>query len=484
MFQPPAVDRIEVLSRLALRLVLNSCLVALCCQAALGVQPYAPPNAGSSPQVVTSGRLENHAGRAAPAADRGVIIRPPNLSFDPSGELNVRPNIEVRSHAGDAASLPQWVNQTGIDMRAARYGQQQVPLEHANPPSFAPPHLQHEGGDMLLQEPLPLEPVFDDLVDETCRECYSCEDCEPQWQGVHPLAGLLHFFLPKCDSGSFDRGVGHERVMHAPFEIITSQPMNNYRFRIDSAYDLSAPDRAEYYWARSVTGRGPRLPERSTDYMDLRMMIESGNNTLSVQTEVPIRIVDPEFNPNHAGLGDISVASKLLLLDGSRWQITQYFKTYFNTGSPLMGLGTGHISMEPGLAYRFRWNDDLYVHGDTTYWFAVGADPTFAGQVLRSTIGLSWLLYETDTTALIPTMEFVSWTVLNGQQTLFDPPLVPPTVTGVDGQHIVNIHPGLRHVWDTGGDLGMFEFGVSAGFSFSKHHWYDSLVRLDLRWSY
>ena len=208
-------------------------------------------------------------------------------------------------------------------------------------------------------------------------------------------------------------------------------------------------------------------------------MIETGGPKFSTQIEVPIRVVDPVINPNHAGLGDMFIMTKTLLLDGDRWQLAQLFKTHINTGSPLMGLGTGHVSLEPGLAYRYRWNDSFYLHGDTTYWFALGGHPTHSGQVLRSTFGMSGVLYENDVTALIPTLEFITWTALNGQRTSNTG--IPQ---GVDGEGILNIQPGLRYVWDTGGDFGMFELGLSSAFRVTNNHWYDNMFRFDIRWAY
>jgi hypothetical protein len=76
-------------------------------------------------------------------------------------------------------------------------------------------------------------------------------------------------------------------------------------------------------------------------------------------------------------------------------------------------------------------------------------------------------------------LELVNWTVLDGKKTTPD-----SGTLSVDGDQICNIHPGLRVVWDTGGDLGLVEFGIAGGLSPTKQHWYDSLLRVDLRCSY
>ena len=50
-------------------------------------------------------------------------------------------------------------------------------------------------------------------------------------------------------------GLGRERVMFAPFEIDITQTFGNFLLRSDAAYNLTKPDRAEYFWARPGAGR-------------------------------------------------------------------------------------------------------------------------------------------------------------------------------------------------------------------------------------
>jgi len=46
---------------------------------------------------------------------------------------------------------------------------------------------------------------------------------------------------------------------------------------------------------------------------------------------------------------------------------------------------------------------------------------------------------------------------------------------------IFNVQPGLRFVRDTGGDLGLLEWGVSAGFPITANKWYGADFLLELR---
>jgi hypothetical protein len=309
----------------------------------------------------------------------------------------------------------------------------------------------------------------------------------PLERAIHGLVNCV--YGPPCYEGS----LGVERVMHAPFFIDTTQPMKNCRVRFDFAWNEEFPDRAEYFWAKSpgppgpINGARPDEGEVSVDYQDIRFYIERGSDTFSVATEIPIRMVDPVINNNVAGLGDINVTTKAVLLDGRKWQLAQIFRSYFPTGSPIAGLGNGHTSLEPGVAYRYKFSDVTYLHGDLKFWFPLGGDPNQAGEILNYGIGFSHVAVDGDYFAVIPTLEFIAWTVLDGDQTLPGAsPIMgaPPITERVDNLTIVNIAPGVRFVWENGNDCGTRELGISSGIAVSDAHWYESIVRVDLRWSF
>lgn len=330
-------------------------------------------------------------------------------------------------------------------------------------------------------ELLPELPEEDETIDLPYPIDHWCESCLPSHSNEIPVGGswwwLRQLFAPY--NRSHDVGVGQGRLIYAPFAIERSQPLNHFAIRVDSVYNLTLPDRAEYHWARSggFSGRGPAT-EQSVDYQDIRFITETGGETFSIATEVPIRVLDPEVNGNTAGMGDMSIASRLVLVDGRRWQLTQFFKTHLLTGATSKGLGTGHVSLEPGVLIRYKWSETTYVHSEIRYWFALPGHPVHAGQVLRTGVGISHLFHETDSFAVIPTLEFVTMSVLDGQKTPFGG--VP---VDVDGDSVAHIFPGLRFVADTGGDFGLFELGIGGGFDIGSTGWYDSMLRLELRWS-
>ena len=292
--------------------------------------------------------------------------------------------------------------------------------------------------------------------------------------------GGTFYGLGGIEEGTGDPGIGQERVMYALFEIPESQPSSNLRFRYNAVYDEHDPDRADFFWAQ-IGGVGPHLPEKSVDYQDATASWEvAAGKAFSITTDLPLRFVSPDENPTTGGFGDMSVATKTVLLNGADWQITQYFKTYMPTGDPLKGTGTGHVSLEPGFLFQLKWSPQTYFHGEITYWIPLGDNPVYGGQVLTYGFGISHLLYENDTFAAIPTLEFVGWTVLNGAQTTF-PTGLPEAV---DTMGIFNVRPGIRFVRDTGGDLGLIEWGVSSSFGITTNKWYDASVMAEMRFNF
>ena len=205
----------------------------------------------------------------------------------------------------------------------------------------------------------------------------------------------------------------------APFVLDIARPMNQTALRSDLVYGWGLPDRSEALWARTVNGRGPKLPEAAVSYQDLGYLTEVGTPRFSVRTLVPLRMLNPEINGNTAGMGDMQLLTKTMLLDGGRWTITQVNDMWFNTGAARKGLGTGHISIAPGVLAAYQWSADTCLHAQCKYQFPIAGDPVFAGEILHWGFGLSHLLYDSDTLAVIPTVEAAFSSLLSGQATLY-----------------------------------------------------------------
>lgn len=442
---------------------------------------------------------------------RQLILQLPKPEFDEAGELILQPNVTVHSGSGaptplagsDQAALPSAA--TGQEdsqiMPAGFFAARRQSERKSNPE--ANPLVARHSGAMPHAETLPpaapasppetvpamsgpvqdpagassgddhlAEPIFEHLVEDGSEGTEeSCCHCGPLAQ-----------FRAACHSNCGDGGVGRERVMLAPFEVDITQPFKNFKIRVDSAFNMAHPDRAEYFWARSsaIGGRGPPKIERSISYQEVHLVKEFAVDNFSTIIDVPIRGVNPEINNNSSGLSDVSIATKLVLLQGERWQFTQYFRTIMNSGLARRGLGTGHVSLEPGFLLRYKVNAQTYLHGQLKYWFPIAGNVDHSGGILELGLAASRVLYENDGFAIIPTFEVLSWGVMDGQQTYYP----SGALQDADGQTIVNLAPGVRTVYDTGCVFGLFEMGANVSLGVTGKRWHDALFRFELRWSY
>lgn len=389
-------------------------------------------------------------GPVLPGSIVGSAPRRPRVLFDPA--------VPTRGLGGSGVLRPVV---TLVDSP----GGEIAPTVSGPPQSFSSPAPAPWGGERL--------PTVEDLGLRRFLRPYA--------DRPRPVWNVLRFLTSSPDrSAGYDVGVARERLPFAHFELDSSQPLNNYRLRFDAAYDWEAPDRAEYLWS-GADGRGPSVVESSVDYQDVRFLMEMGGKRLSVGTELPMRFLNPTDAGNTAGLGDVTVTTKTVLVDGSSWQLTQILRTQMPTGTAGMGRGNGHTSMEPGLIARYKWSEDVLLHSEFKFWFPLGADPEFSGQYLRYGLGIADVMIDTDDFAVLRSLELVAWSFLSGQRTVG--PLTSNSVS-VEGENVVNLYPGFRIVRDGVGDFGMFEVGCSSGLCLTERHLYRSLLRLDLRWSY
>lgn len=352
--------------------------------------------------------------------------------------------------------------------------------EEVSPPSNSLPPESVFRGDEQLPDPLggdfrgAVEPFFGEIIDG-----------EVDYAPPVPRPGFLEQFVRGLRESRRRGGIGRERLAFAPLEIESAQPANMLSMRFESVYDLKFPDRAEYFWARSgalAGGKGPPLFEPSVDYQDLRMRVEAGGAKFSATTEMALRTLNPVNNANTSGMGDMNVGTKLVMIDGDNTQIASVFRTYILTGVPGKGLGTGHVSLEPGLLFRHTQSDLTWWHGELKMWIPIAGDPNQAGEVLRYGVGVSSVLYDSDRLAILPVAELGGLVFLSGQKSVAAGP--GGTVVAVDGENAINFLPGLRFVLDNGGDLGLTEIGVGGGFTLGSSGWYDGMMRAEMRMSF
>lgn len=264
---------------------------------------------------------------------------------------------------------------------------------------------------------------------------------------------------------------------------------NMFRFRFDSAYGNPTPDRAEFFYGQcglfGGNAPGPLQNETNVDYQELRPYLETAlNGRLSMFIEVPIRYINPEVNPNASGLSDLQVGFKRALVQCNGRFLTAQLRVYSPTGSARDGLGTGHVSIEPGLLYLNRRSDRMTTQGEFQVWIptgdsraSVGNGPAqnFAGTVLRYGIGGGYDLLVADTCCqrrrLTAVVETVGWSVLDGL--VLENNLAQPAQTT-----IVNIKSGLRY---TNGNRSI---AASYGRAVTADVWYTDILRIEYRYAF
>ena len=200
------------------------------------------------------------------------------------------------------------------------------------------------------------------------------------------------------------------------------------------------------------------------------------------ESQSPCVLIDGQINGDTAGMGDIQLATKFVLLTGERLKITQYLDTYFPTGAAGKGLGTGHFSLEPGLLGQLSM-----VRRDVSPRRSQVPDSVAAksrggwNDAHLGIWGQSSCLYDGDVFAVIPTAELVCYTIFNASETVALP---VPTIQEVDNSVIPTLHFGVRVVSDRFRDIGTVEFGLSGGINLGSSGWYEDLLRAEIRVMY
>ena len=263
---------------------------------------------------------------------------------------------------------------------------------------------------------------------------------------------------------------------------------NQFRFRFDSAYGNPTPDRAEFFYGQcgcfGGNAPGPLLPDTNVDYQEFRPYLETAlTRRLSLFVEAPIRLINPEVNPNAEGFSDLQVGFKRALIQRNGTFLTAQLRMYTPTGDAREGLGTGHFSIEPGLLYLNRVSDRTTTQGEFQVWIPtsdstaqVGADTrNFAGTILRYGVGGGYDLLVADTCCqrrrLTGVLETVGWSVLDGL-VLENGAAAPAQTT------IVNIKSGLRYT------AGNRSIAASYGRAVTGSVWYSDIMRLEYRYAF
>ena len=292
-------------------------------------------------------------------------------------------------------------------------------------------------------------------------------------------------------------------------------PGSQFRIRSEAGFDAQFPDRAEFFYAKcgcfkdnlagsglaafdpNAPGPGPGVVTK-LNFQQLFMQAEySPNRRFSGFFEVPVRWIQPTGFVAPATFGMFwqpkrhwgcyrwseSIGSRI------RASLSHCsIESYFPTGNAAKGMGTNHYSVEPALLYYQGLTNRMAIESEFGIWHPVGgsigvataADPTpggFAGNVLFFGTGPSYQLVRRDHFRFTPVVEFVGWSVLGGEETVWVSGA--RLVDQASGTNIVNIKIGART--DIGGGNSFY---IGFGRALTSAVWYTDLVRFEFRHSF
>jgi hypothetical protein len=253
-------------------------------------------------------------------------------------------------------------------------------------------------------------------------------------------------------------------------------PGNYWRLRFDAAYQNTRPTRAEFFWAPGPpNGGGPSIPERSVDYQDIQIYAE---RIFAPQTSgflnIPVRFLNPELNPNTAGLVDINAGIKHALIYEEDLVTSLQFRVYAPSGDFHRGLGNSHVSLEPALLVYKPFLSGWTVEGELRDWIPVGGG-TFAGNIISYGLGLHYDQLCLCNWNLVPIAEFIGWTALGGKVTAVDSSGVA-AIGSASGDTIFNVKVGMRMKFTSAWDVYM-----GYGTPLTGDAWYQDTFRVELR---
>jgi len=274
------------------------------------------------------------------------------------------------------------------------------------------------------------------------------------------------------------------------------------RVRFDSGWDMTSPDRAEFFYAKcgcyrdftdspaadpNAPGPGPGVVQ-NMNYNQLNLMTERQiSKHASIIFDLPFRWIKPtdfvagtgSFG-NQSGIGDITVGTKVAIATSSSHDITVMVRGSIPTGDSSKGLGTDHGSIEPALLVRQSLGGRAEIEGQFGYWHPTGSSQgplpgsgNFSGDILYYGIGPSFNIVNKRNARFAPVVELVGWHLLGGFETSAF--FVNGTSGDVSGMNIVNLKVGARLALKTGSVY------VGYGWALTNNAWYDHILRLEYR---
>ncbi|HVV99542.1 MAG TPA: hypothetical protein VHB77_04340 [Planctomycetaceae bacterium] len=283
-------------------------------------------------------------------------------------------------------------------------------------------------------------------------------------------------------------------------------PMTSFRLRFEDAVNSNFPDRGEYFYAKcgcfrfapgnlnDPNAKGPQGTNRSVNYQDIRPYFEKAWST-RFSTFVELAVRSDQFTPaagatfvgpnaqlgTTSGFADMNLGFKYAIIAEPDQYFTFQWRTYLPTGDSFKGLGTHHVSFEPSLLYYKRLSDRWIFQAQLTEFTPVGVS-SFASDVVQYGAGVGYWAYRSDCLGIMPMLETMGWTFLNGQQ--FSP---YSGLSSARGDTIFNVKPGVRvGIGPANGPMMFQRNSIYAGFGIpiTGDKFYSNIFRLEYRYVY
>jgi hypothetical protein len=284
-------------------------------------------------------------------------------------------------------------------------------------------------------------------------------------------------------------------------------PMTMYRLRFDSGFDMNRPDRNEFFYAKCgcfnvpvvtdpraagpvtaainpATGKTVGLANSNVDFYTLSNYLEVAlDKQFSAFVNVPIRWIHPDATQNAGGLSDIDFGAKYAFIYTCNTVLSAQVRGYAPSGDSNLGLGTNHWTVEPSLLLWQKLSDRFYLQGQLSDWIPIGGSD-FAGNIIEYGLALSFVAFDTGTFRVIPVVEALGWTCLEGQAFAAAPGGATGTVVNTSGETIVNGKFGIRFGFGRLNQPGLFsnsDLYVGYSRALTGDVWYRDMFRIEYR---
>jgi hypothetical protein len=350
------------------------------------------------------------------------------------------------------------------------------------------------GGTQLATASDELLCVTADVCGEGCADDYSGPLTGPIYEPTEPMTSetiepFVQPTTPPTTQALFAEGVEGTlgSPAHAPGYIDWAVPRSQIRLRFDAGFDSNRPDRAEFFYAQYQNpgpgDLGQGVVNTRVNFQDIRAYLElASGNRFSVFAEVPVRFIQTDSQTGRGlrdsgdanGISDLEAGFKYAISTDPTHFVTFQLKTYIPTGNASDGLGTDHVSIEPGILFNSKVNSRLDVFGEIRDWIPVNGSSIngidYSGNVLRYGVGAAYTVARNESVSVSPIVEFVGWSVLDGQ--VFDANRLANRDADTT---IVNAKVGVRTMFHSN-DSSLY---VGYGNALTGQRWYENFLRVE-----